>query len=190
MLLKQTETWMDAVKNKLDILNEITDPNIEYIKLIVNDKKNNQTYLINQGKQLNDRFQFIKQTESVIKDLVSFEETGIKIEPNEFIISQIMYKKDNNNSSNTICNNIFSISENSDLIEKLQLKKFKFENAEPPKINMNNNSIIINNDVNKDENLIFSGNGKEENLEDILNIGEEKKKKSFSNLKKSMIKQK
>ena len=178
MLLKQTETWMNAVKNKLDILNEITDPNIECIKLIDNDKKNNQTYLINQGKQLNDRFQFIKQTESVIKDLVSFEESGIKIDPNEFIIAQIMYKKDNNNnSSNTICNNIFSIFENADLIEKLQLKKFKFENAEPPAINMNNNSMIINNDVNQDENLIFSGN------EDILNIGEEQKKKT-SNLKK------
>ena len=91
-----------------------------------------------------------------------------------------MYKKDNNNnSSNTICNNIFSISENVDLIEKLQLKKFKFENAEPPEINMNNNSMIINNDVNQDENLIFSGNDKGENLEDILNIGEEQKKTSF-----------
>ena len=191
MLLKQTETWMNAVKNKLDILNEITDPNIECIKLIDNDKKNNQTYLINQGKQLNDRFQFIKQTESVIKDLVSFEESGIKIDPNEFIIAQIMYKKDNNNnSSNTICNNIFSIFENADLIEKLQLKKFKFENAEPPEINMNNNSMIINNDVNQDENLIFSGNDKGENLEDILNIGEEQKKTSFSNLKKSIDKTK
>ena len=177
MLLKQTETWMNAVKNKLDILNEITDPNRECIKLIDNDKKNNQTYLINQGKQLNDRFQFIKQTESVIKDLVSFEESGIKIDPNEFIIAQIMNKKDNNNSSNTIVNNIFSINENTELIEKLQLKKFKFENAEPPAINMNNNSMIINNDVNQDENLIFSGN------EDILNIGEEQKKKT-SNLKK------
>jgi len=177
MLLKQTETWMNAVKNKLDILNEITDPNRECIKLIDNDKKNNQTYLINQGKQLNDRFQFIKQTESVIKDLVSFEESGIKIDPNEFIIAQIMNKKDNNNSSNTIVNNIFSIYENTELIEKLQLKKFKFENAEPPAINMNNNSMIINNDVNQDENLIFSGN------EDILNIGEEQKKKT-SNLKK------
>ena len=177
MLLKQTETWMNAVKNKLDILNEITDPNIECIKLIDNDKKNNQTYLINQGKQLNDRFQFIKQTESVIKDLVSFEESGIKIDPNEFIIAQIMNKKDNNNSSNTIVNNIFSIYENTELIEKLQLKKFKFENAEPPAINMNNNSMIINNDVNQDENLIFSGG------EDILNIGEEQKKKT-SNLKK------
>ena len=177
MLLKQTETWMNAVKNKLDILNEITDPNIECIKLIDNDKKNNQTYLINQGKQLNDRFQFIKQTESVIKDLVSFEESGIKIDPNEFIIAQIMNKKDNNNSSNTIVNNIFSINENTELIEKLKLKKFKFENAEPPAINMNNNSMIINNDVNQDENLIFSGN------EDILNIGEEQKKKT-SNLKK------
>ena len=177
MLLKQTETWMNAVKNKLDILNEITDPNRECIKLIDNDKKNNQTYLINQGKQLNDRFQFIKQTESVIKDLVSFEESGIKIDPNEFIIAQIMNKKDNNNSSNTIVNNIFSIYENTELIEKLQLKKFKFENAEPPAINMNNNSMIINNDVNQDENLIFSGG------EDILNIGEEQKKKT-SNLKK------
>ena len=177
MLLKQTETWMNAVKNKLDILNEITDPNRECIKLIDNDKKNNQTYLINQGKQLNDRFQFIKQTESVIKDLVSFEESGIKIDPNEFIIAQIMNKKDNNNSSNTIVNNIFSINENTELIEKLKLKKFKFENAEPPAINMNNNSMIINNDVNQDENLIFSGN------EDILNIGEEQKKKT-SNLKK------
>ena len=177
MLLKQTETWMNAVKNKLDILNEITDPNRECIKLIDNDKKNNQTYLINQGKQLNDRFQFIKQTESVIKDLVSFEESGIKIDPNEFIIAQIMNKKDNNNSSNTIVNNIFSIYENTELIEKLKLKKFKFENAEPPAINMNNNSMIINNDVNQDENLIFSGN------EDILNIGEEQKKKT-SNLKK------
>jgi len=177
MLLKQTETWMNAVKNKLDILNEITDPNRECIKLIDNDKKNNQTYLINQGKQLNDRFQFIKQTESVIKDLVSFEESGIKIDPNEFIIAQIMNKKDNNNSSNTIVNNIFSIYENTELIEKLQLKKFKFENAEPPAINMNNNSMIINNDVNQDENLIFSGN------EDILNIGEEQKKKT-NNLKK------
>jgi len=184
MLLKQTETWMNIVKDKLDILNEITDPNIECIKLIDNDKKKNQNFLINQGKQLNDRFQFIKQTESVIKDLVNFEESGIKIDPNEFIIAQIMNKKDNNNSPNTIVNNIFSINENTELIEKLQLKKFKFENAEPPAINMNNNSMIINNDVNQDENFIFSGNGKEENFEDILNIGEEQKKKT-SNLKKS-----
>ena len=182
MFLKQTETWMNIVKNKLDILNEITDPTIECIKLIDNDKKNNQTYLINQGKQLNDRFQFIKQTENVIRDLVSFEESGIKIDPNEFIIAQIMYKKDptNNNNNNIIGNNIFSITENFDLIDKLKLKKFNFENAEPPAI-MNNNSMIINNDINQDENIIFYN--KEENLEDILNIGIEQKKSS--NLKKN-----
>jgi hypothetical protein len=62
-LIEQTNKWMSLVQNKLEILNDIKDPIIECIKLIDDDSNKNQIKLIQAGKQLNDRFNFINQTE-------------------------------------------------------------------------------------------------------------------------------
>ena len=125
-LIDQTKNWMNLVQNKLEILNEIKDPTIECIQLIDDDSNKNQIKLIQTGKQLNDRFSFINQTENIIKNLEEYEKNGIIITLNEKVFNQIIIKKPNENK--IIKNNLFIIYENNDLVNKLNLKNYIFEN--------------------------------------------------------------
>ena len=125
-LIDQTKKWMNLVQNKLEILNEIKDPTIECIQLIDDDSNKNQIKLIQTGKQLNDRFSFINQTENIIKNLEEYEKNGIIITLNEKVFNQIIIKKPNENK--IIKNNLFIIYENNDLVNKLNLKNYIFEN--------------------------------------------------------------
>ncbi len=125
-LIDQTKKWMNLVQNKLEILNEIKDPTIECIQLIDDDSNKNQIKLIQTGKQLNDRFSFINQTENIIQNLEEYENNGIIITLNEKVFNQIIIKKPNENK--IIKNNLFIIYENNDLVNKLNLKNYIFEN--------------------------------------------------------------
>ena len=118
---------MSLVQNKLEILNDIKDPIIECIKLIDDDSNKNQIKLIQAGKQLNDRFNFINQTENIIKNLEEFKNNGIIVELNEKLINRIIIKKPIEHK--IIKNNIFIIYENNDLVNKLNLQNYIFENS-------------------------------------------------------------
>ena len=126
-LIEQTNKWMSLVQNKWEILNDIKDPIIECIKLIDDDSNKNQIKLIQAGKQLNDRFNFINQTENIIKNLEEFKNNGIIVELNEKLINRIIIKKPIEHK--IIKNNIFIIYENNDLVNKLNLQNYIFENS-------------------------------------------------------------
>ena len=141
-LIEQTNKWMSLVQNKLEILNDIKDPIIECIKLIDDDSNKNQIKLIQAGKQLNDRFNFINQTENIIKNLEEFKNNGIIVELNKKLINRIIIKKPIEHK--IIKNNIFIIYENNDLVNKLNLKNYIiYLKIHQKIINMNQIKLVI-----------------------------------------------
>ena len=125
-LNKATNNWMETVRNKLDLLNEINEPTIECVKLIDDDPNKNQQALINSGHQLNDRYGFISKTEEIIEKLNDYCDNGLKIFPIKEVFDIIASE----NKTNPCCvsSKLFNVVENESLIEKLRLKKFPFEN--------------------------------------------------------------
>ena len=96
-LRESTLNWMQIVTNKLDQLNEIkvTD-DLGCLKLLDNDPSKNIFNLIRNGKQLNGRYNFVKETFKIIDKLESFDKKGISILPNNNIIDRIILDKLNN----------------------------------------------------------------------------------------------
>ena len=96
-LRESTLNWMQIVTNKLDQLNEIkvTD-DLGCLKLLDNDPSKNIFNLIRNGKQLNGRYNFVKETFKIIDKLESFDKKGISILPNKNIIDRIILDKINN----------------------------------------------------------------------------------------------
>ena len=96
-LRESTLNWMQIVTNKLDQLNEIkvTD-DLGCLKLLDNDPSKNIFNLIRNGKQLNGRYNFVKETFKIIDKLESFDKKGISILPNKNIIDRIIWDKINN----------------------------------------------------------------------------------------------
>ena len=96
-LRESTLNWMQIVTNKLDQLNEIkvTD-DLGCLKLLDNDPSKNIFNLIRNGKQLNGRYNFVKETFKIIDKLESFDKKGISILPNNNIIDRIILDKINN----------------------------------------------------------------------------------------------
>ena len=96
-LRESTLNWMQIVTNKLDQLNEIkvTD-DLGCLKLLDNDPSKNIFNLIRNGKQLNGRYNFVKETFKIIDKLESFDKKGISIFPNKNIIDRIIWDKINN----------------------------------------------------------------------------------------------
>lgn len=186
-VLTRTNTWMDIVKTKLDKINEINDPSIECLKLIDKDNSKNQSTLLQTGKQLLDRFKFISQTEQNINELKDYINNGITITPITSFINYITdndiinnEKEDTNISSSikesllfpieihkvaphvTLCSNFFNISDNISIINKLQLKHFKFQQGNSLKTLLNtilpNYNNYLNNNNNNNNNLFHKGN--------------------------------
>ena len=92
-LRESTLNWMQIVTNKLDLLNEIKEPSLDCIKLLDNDPNKNIFYLIRNGKQLNGRYNFIRETLKIVDKLESFDQNGISIKPNNKIIERIFFKE-------------------------------------------------------------------------------------------------
>ena len=91
-LRDSTLNWMQIVTNKLDQLNDITEPSVDCIKLLNEEQNKNIFNLIKNGKQLNGRFNFIQESIKIIDKLEKFDKNGINIKPNNFIIDKIFLK--------------------------------------------------------------------------------------------------
>jgi hypothetical protein len=95
-LRESTLNWMQIVTNKLDQLNEIkVSDDLGCLKLLDNDPNKNIFNLIRNGKQLNGRYNFVKETFKIIGKLESFDKKGISILPNKNIIDRIIFDKVN-----------------------------------------------------------------------------------------------
>ena len=91
-LRETTNKWINLTCSKLTQANSgsFEDFNIECLKLLDKDKDKNIFNLINVGKQLNERYNFINETKNIIDNLNKFNNKGINIETNYNIVDSIM----------------------------------------------------------------------------------------------------
>ena len=90
-LKESADNWMGTISNKLIEANTGTleDINLDCLKLLDKDPNKNIFNLINTGKQLNERYNFIKDTKDMIEKLNKFSQSGLNIIPNNSIIDGI-----------------------------------------------------------------------------------------------------
>ena len=90
-LKESADNWMGIISNKLIEANTGTleDINLDCLKLLDKDPNKNIFNLINTGKQLNERYNFIKDTKDMIEKLNKFSQSGLNIIPNNSIIDGI-----------------------------------------------------------------------------------------------------
>ena len=91
-LRDSTRNWIDITCNKLTQASSgnANELDIEILKLLDNDENKNIFNLINSGKQLNERYNFINETKIIFDKLKEFNLKGINLEPNYKIIDSIM----------------------------------------------------------------------------------------------------
>ena len=139
-LRESTINWIDITCNKLTQANSgnVDDLNIECLNLLDNDNNKNIFSLINLGKQLNERYNFISETKDIIDNLNEFNNKGINIETNYNLIDSVMantfineglkdtkiYNNYNYNESiiNTKGNNISTLGNNNGNNRSINLK--------------------------------------------------------------------
>ena len=163
--------WLQIVNKKLNQINDINEINIDLIKLIDDEQDKNISNLIRGGKQLKDRFIFAQESLKIINNLEQFKNNGLKVEPNNKILTNILdinrnnnqndllqdnidinkieNNKDNNdeNNKNNIKITLFNVEENYNLIKLLHLQKSEFDIKAKSKINKN---IAIFDNLNND----------------------------------------
>ena len=90
-LKESSDNWMGIISNKLIEANtgSLEDINLDCLKLLDKDPSKNIFNLINTGKQLNERYNFIKDTKDMIEKLNKFSQNGLNIIPNNSIIDAI-----------------------------------------------------------------------------------------------------
>ena len=90
-LKESSDNWMGIISNKLIEANtgSLEDINLDCLKLLDKDPNKNIFNLINTGKQLNERYNFIKDTKNMIEKLNKFSQSGLNIIPNNSIIDGI-----------------------------------------------------------------------------------------------------
>ena len=152
-LINTSQSWIKSVS---DILNESNIKNNNYkniniLQMLNNNEDKNIFNLINKGKQLNERFNFMKEIYQIIDKLEIYKKEGITIKQNEEIINSI---SDSNTSK------IIYIEENQNLIKELGLEPFNNLNKKTNpitkelniNINTNNEEINIDQKKNKTKN--------------------------------------
>ena len=153
-LIETSKNWAKLVSEKLNESNIKNNnyKNINILQLLDKDENKNIFNLINSGKQLNERYNFMKEINQIMDKLEYYKEQGITIKQNEEIINSIINK-----------NKIIFIEENQELIKSLSLtpyddliKEFKSLNNKPK----NNIDININNDTcdNDNDEIIYEDN--------------------------------
>ena len=119
-LITSTDSWLQIVSNKISkskANNQNKNSGGDNIFIFLEKENNNNDdifNLINSGKQLNERYNFVKEINIVIKNLLDYKNKGIIIKQNDEIISPI-----NNN------NKIIYIEENSEIIKALGLSTYE-----------------------------------------------------------------
>ena len=174
-LKDSTSNWIKSVKEKLSEADcgTLEEPNINSLKLLDKNPNKDIFNLVNSGQQIDERYSFIKETESIISQLELFLSNGISLtnnfnEINNLINTQFINSSGTNNSKDIENKYLFTLSENRELIESLKLSNFSSffnENknvildieSELDNENSINNNIITNriNEYNKHK-LIFS----------------------------------
>ena len=143
-LRESTKNWIDTTCLKLINANtgSLDDLNIECLKLLDNDSNKNIFSLINLGKQLNERYNFINETKEIIDKLNEFNKKGMTIHVNKNILDLI----------NTY-SNINNIDENEN--KKIFNKK---EINEPMIIYSKWNNISNKNNIKENDNNFMNEN--------------------------------
>ena len=134
--------WIHSVNYKLSQINEINEQNVDFIKLIDDEKDKNISNLIRAGKQLKDRFIFAQDSFKIIKYLDEFKNSGIKIEPNFKIINNILDNKNNFENDDKIKNDKGINNEKEIKNDDNKEKEKKIENKNGNE-NKNNKDIKI-----------------------------------------------
>ena len=166
--------WMKIVGGKISDHNTKNNngKNINF-NFLENDENKNIFNLINSGKQLNERYNFIKEINIIIDKLKLYKDTGIQIKQNEDVINTIV----NNNK-------IIYIEENKELIKSLNLSPYESlfkEAAELNKDKISNNTdkntnngivdINVNNDMELEKKNIKKNNYEIDNMDTLIKVG-------------------
>ena len=154
-LRETTNNWINTACDKFIQANSgnLDELNFECLKLLDIDTNKNIFSLINVGKQLNERYNFINETKDVIDKLNEFNKNGINLEINKHIINAITKNKDINYNENSNLNNneeelnsIINISKDNNISVKSfnsNIKeKSKIANMKLKQNNIENNNIF------------------------------------------------
>ena len=171
-LVKSSSNWIKIVSEKLNESN-IKNNNklkIDFSKFLDDDENKNIFNLIISGKEINERFNFVQEINSISDKLEEFKKTGITIKKNEDIINSLI----NNNK-------IIFIEEKEELIKNLNLSPYqsllnKLSEIKKKKLNIN----LGINEVESEDN--DKNNNNKDNIEKISN-----KKKSLKNRNENNI---
>ena len=160
-LIETAQNWMNLVSEKLTLsnINNNNFKNINVLQMLDNDENKNIFNLINKGKQLNEKYNFIKEIYQIIDKLEIYKKEGINIKQNDEIInniigqSKIIYIEENQNLIKDL-----NLTAYNNLIKELNTKEktektFKSKQKNNLDININtNNDILINYEFNKNKN--------------------------------------
>ena len=136
-LRETTNNWINTACDKFIQANSgnIDELNFESLKLLDIDINKNIFSLINVGKQLNERYNFINETKDVIDKLNEFDKNGINLEINKQFIDAITKDININSNENSNLNNneeeldnIINISKDNNISEKNNSNNAKKEN--------------------------------------------------------------
>ena len=158
-LRETTNNWIDTACDKFIQANSgnLDELNFECLKLLDIDINKNIFSLINVGKQLNERYNFINETKDVIDRLTEFNKNGINLETNKHIIDSITKNMNVNSNVNTNINinnneeeqdNIINISKDNNISANNNSSNIKEEskivNMKLKQNNKENNNIFEN----------------------------------------------
>ena len=162
-LRETTNNWIEITCDKLTKASSgnLDELNIESLKLLDSDKNKNIFSLINLGKQLNERYNFISETKDIIDKLNEFHIKGLNVEPNYNIIDSIMTNSTiNEGRKDTKIYNNYNYNES--------IINTKGNNISTLGNNNVNNKSSININFNLDSNIIETSLFKIEENKDII----------------------
>ena len=151
-LRESTNNWVDTICDKLASANSgnSNELSIECLKLLDNDTNKNIFSLINLGKQLNERYNFINETEEIINKLNDFNNKGLIIHVNKNVIESINSNFNINNIDENENKKILNI----DKIDEPMIIYSKWDNlSNINNIKKNNNILNENNNYNINNNI-------------------------------------
>ena len=152
-LIESSNDWIKIVSEKLDKSNSKNN----YCSIFLDKDENKNIFnLISSGKELNEKYNFVKEINSIIDKLKIYKDKGITIKQNDDIINEIINNK-----------KLIYIEENPELIKKLNLSAYEnlIKKKSKPK---NFESITKFDKIGLDE-IEFSEN-KDTTYENINNI--------------------
>lgn len=137
---------------------------IESLRLLDNDENKNVFNLINSGKQLNERYNFISETKSIFDKLKEFSSKGMNLETNYKIIDSIMINSNfNEGIKETKIYNNYNYNES--IINTKGNNISTLGNT-----NINNKSINLNINSNNNSNIFETSLFKFEENKDIIDF--------------------